>query len=81
MCVFAIGARTVGATGLKFGTDLGFHPEMVIVNIQASPPTPLGVGAWRRLESHWPRESDGHKRLSWEVLLLLGHQPSTELKP
>ncbi|EAQ76197.1 MULTISPECIES: methyltransferase [unclassified Synechococcus] len=42
---------------------------------------PLGVGAWRRLESHWPRESDGHKRLSWEVLLLLGHQPSMELKP
>jgi len=36
---------------------------------------PLGVGAWRRLEAHWPHDSDGHRRLSWDVLLLLGHQP------
>ncbi|WP_231594614.1 methyltransferase [Synechococcus sp. CBW1107] len=41
---------------------------------------PLGVGAWRRLEAHWPRDHDGHKHLSWEVLLLIGHQPATELK-
>ena len=30
VCVFAIGALTVGAAGLKFGTELGFHPEMVL---------------------------------------------------
>ena len=29
VCMFAIGARTVGATELKFGTELGFHPESV----------------------------------------------------
>ena len=30
ICMFAIGARTVGARGLKFGTELGFHPESVL---------------------------------------------------
>ena len=27
--MFAIGARTVRATRLKFGLELGFHPESV----------------------------------------------------
>ena len=27
VCMFAIGARTFGARGLKFGPELGFHPE------------------------------------------------------
>ena len=29
VCMFAMGARTLGARGLKFGTELGFHPESV----------------------------------------------------
>ena len=29
ICMFAIGARTVGARGLKFGTEMGSHPESV----------------------------------------------------
>ena len=29
VCMFAIGARTVGATELKFGTEMGTHPESV----------------------------------------------------
>ena len=29
-------ARTVVATGLKLGTELGFNPEKVIVNIRAT---------------------------------------------
>ena len=28
-CLLAIGARTVKATELKFGTKLGFHPKSV----------------------------------------------------
>ena len=27
MCLYAIGAHNCGATGLKFGTELGFHPK------------------------------------------------------
>jgi malonyl-CoA O-methyltransferase len=42
----------------------------------ASPAAPLGPGQWRRLEAHWPAEAgDGGKRLSWEVLLLIGRRP------
>ena len=33
--MFAIGARTVGATELKFGTEKGLYPEMVLSNILA----------------------------------------------
>ena len=29
VCMFAIGARTVEAAGLKFGTEMGTHPESV----------------------------------------------------
>ncbi len=42
----------------------------------------LAAGEWRRLEAHWPAESrrpegngPGGKRLTWEVLLLLGRRP------
>lgn len=35
---------------------------------------PLGVGAWRRIEAHWAG-GPGGKRLSWEVLMLLGRKP------
>ena len=41
VCMFAIGARTVGAAGLKFGMELGFSPGEVIANVWAgwtSPP-------------------------------------------
>ena len=43
--VFAIGARTVGATGLKFGTELGLHSEKVITIMQAGGTHPGGTGA------------------------------------
>lgn len=36
--------------------------------------SPLGVGAWRRIEAHWPG-GPGGKRLSWEVLVMLGRKP------
>ena len=29
VCMFAKGARAVGPTGTKFGTELGFHSESV----------------------------------------------------
>ena len=41
-CMFAIGAGTVGAMGLKFGMELEFHPKSV-------GPHPLGGGGQRVL--------------------------------
>ena len=40
--VFAIGTRTVGATELKLGTELGFHPEKVISTMRAGCTNPGG---------------------------------------
>ena len=42
VCVFAIGDRTVCPNELKFGSEVGFNPEKVIVNIRARYPTPMG---------------------------------------
>ena len=42
VCVFAIGDRTVYPNELKFGSEVGFNPEKVIVNIRARYPTPMG---------------------------------------
>ena len=35
VCMFSIGTRTVGATGLKFGMELGFNPRKVLANVWA----------------------------------------------
>ena len=52
-CMFAIGARNFEATKLKLGTMLGFHPEMVLANVQASQTPPPGRGRPRvLLEAH-----------------------------
>ena len=48
VCMFAIGARTVRATGLKFGTELEFHPESVFGYGLAGPHL-LGRGGQRVL--------------------------------
>ena len=37
-------ARTIGAMGLKFGTELGFKPWEVIANVWASRTSPPGRG-------------------------------------
>ena len=42
--MFAIGARTIGAMGLKFGTELGFKPWEVIANVWAGRTSPPGRG-------------------------------------
>ena len=42
--MFAIGARNFEATKLKFGTELGFHPEMVLANFWAGWTPPPGPG-------------------------------------
>ena len=44
VCMFAVGARTVGAATLKFGTELRFHPRNVLANVQASHPHPPSGG-------------------------------------
>ena len=47
--MFAIGARTVGATELKFGTEKGLYPEMVLANILADRTSLPGRGGPRAL--------------------------------
>ncbi len=45
------------------------------IGADASPAAPLSPGQWRRLEARWPvEEGGGGKRLSWEVLLLIGRR-------
>ena len=36
-------ASTIRATGLKFGTELGFYPEMVLVSASRGPCSPHGA--------------------------------------
>ena len=42
--MFAIGARTVGATELKFGMELGLYPEKVLAKVRAGRTPPPGRG-------------------------------------
>ena len=42
--MFAIGTRTIRATELKLGTELGFHPEKVISTMRAGCTNPGGLG-------------------------------------
>ena len=44
MCVFAIGARIVSATELKFCTERGLHPEKTIAIVRAARTHPRGAG-------------------------------------
>jgi len=45
ICMFAIGARTVGATELKFGMELGLYPEKVLAYVWIGrTPSPGGGG-------------------------------------
>ena len=42
--MFAIGARTVRATELKFGMELGLYPEKVLAKVRAGRTPPPGRG-------------------------------------
>ena len=42
--MFAIGTHTVGARELKFGTEKGFYPDMVLANVWAGRTSPPGRG-------------------------------------
>ena len=44
VCVFAIGAKTVGPIGLKFGTEVRFHPGSVLGYVRVGYPHPPGRG-------------------------------------
>ena len=45
VCMFAIGTRAVGARGLKFGTELGFHPKSVFAQVRTGRTSPPGRGS------------------------------------
>ena len=47
VCMFAIGARTVGARELKFSTELGSHPESVFGKVWIGQTPPPGRGGQR----------------------------------
>src|SRR5574343_45520 len=53
VCVFAIGGRTVGPIGLKFCTEVAFHPGSVIGYVPTGRPPPPGRG-WPRSASRGP---------------------------
>ena len=46
ICVwmFAIGTRAVEARGLKFGTELGFHPKSFFAQVRTGRTSPPGWG-------------------------------------
>ncbi|APD48480.1 SAM-dependent methyltransferase [Synechococcus sp. CS-602] len=58
---------------------LTFLRQIRSLGAGTSPVAPLQPGEWRRIEAHWPAvpaAEGGGKRLSWEMLLLVGQKPA-----
>lgn len=63
----------------KAPSALTFLRRIRTLGAGASPVAPLRPGEWRRIEAHWPAvpaARGGGKRLSWEMLLLMGQKPA-----
>lgn len=63
-------------------TALAFLRQIQALGAGSTPAAPLTPGQWRRLEAAWPAEpainpaGPPRKRLTWEVLVLIGQRPA-----